>query len=143
MNIKDILKNMIHAFFIITTGVIISMYTFCSILIPDASYTLEDIRRILIMAFASDLPFLIFYSPKEYGKTQMQLRMILHFFIVLGILLFLSHRWDWVNVGDTKETLVFILLVLFVYLGVSAYTTYRDKKLAEKISEKLQERYRS
>ena len=143
MNAEELLKVMFRSFFMIATGVAASMYVFCLIFNPNISFTLHDIGRILLMAFVSDLPFLIFYSGKELSKKQMFIRQLVHLPVLLAVLLFCAYIWDWVSINNTKEVLVFLLLGFLVYVIVFMITTYQDKKLADKLNLHLKERFRS
>ncbi|RCX16371.1 DUF3021 family protein [Anaerobacterium chartisolvens] len=143
MNAEELLKTMFRSFFIITAGIVISMYVFCLIFYPDASFTLYDIGGILLLAVISDLPYLLFYSGKELSKKQMYLRKSVHLPVLLAVVLYFAHLWDWVNLNSTKEVLVLLLLILIVYAIVFAITIYYDKKLADKLTHRLRERYRS
>lgn len=143
MRIEELLKHILRSFFVITTGIVVSMYVFCMVFNPAASFSLNDIGRVLMMAIASSLPFFIFYSRKELGKKQMLIRQVLHLSVLLGILLFLAWRWNWVNVNNPKECAVFTLLVIGVYVTVLAVNTYQDKKLADKLNDGLKKRYHS
>lgn len=143
MNAEELLKAMLRSFFMIATGVIASMYVFCLVFNPDASFTLQDIGRILLMSFASDLTFLIFYSSKVLSKKQMYIRKFIHFPVLLAVLLYPAQLWHWISLNSAQEVLVFLLLVLAVYAAVFAATTYYEKKLADKINRHLKERYHS
>ena len=138
---EELFKKMFYSFFVITTGVTVSMYVFCLIFNPGVSFSLNDIGRILVMGLASDLPFLIYYSRRELGKKQMFIRAVIHVIVLLAILLYFAQRWDWVSINNPQEVLVFVLLVLGVYAVVSVVTAYRDKKLADKLNDSLKERY--
>ena len=143
MRLEELLKNMLLSFFVITTGVIVSMCVMCLIFDPDATFPVETFGIILLTALVCDLPFFIFYSRKELGKKQMLVRTIIHFFVLLAILLFLSQLWNWVDLNNPKEIVVFILLVSAVYAIVRVTTAYHDKKLAIKLNESLKQRYHS
>lgn len=143
MRMEELLKTMFQAFFIITTGIIVSMYVFCLIFSPDAVFSLDDIGRILLMAVVSDLPFFLFYSRNEASKRQMLVRTAIHISVLLAILLYFAQLWDWVNIYNPKEVAVFILLVLGVYVIVYAVSVYQDKRTADKLNDSLKERYHS
>jgi len=134
---------MVHSYFVITTGIIASMYVFCLIFNRNAVYSLDDIGRILLMALASDLPFIIFYSRKELGKKQMLIRQIIHIPFLLAVLFYFAQLWDWVRMNSPTEVIVFIALVLVVYAAVLAIATFQDKKLADKLNDRLKQRYHS
>ena len=91
----------------------------------------------------STLPFIIFYSPKELSKRRMLVRMAAHSLVLLSILLFFAQLWDWISLNNPKEVVVFILSILVIYIVVFATNSFRDKKLADKLNEKLQKRYHS
>ncbi|MCL1976471.1 MAG: DUF3021 domain-containing protein [Firmicutes bacterium] len=143
MRIGDLVKTMVHSYFVITTGIIASMYVFCLIFNRNAVYSLDDIGRILLMALASDLPFIIFYSRKELGKKQMLIRQIIHIPFLLAVLFYFAQLWDWVRMNSPTEVIVFIALVLVVYAAVLAIATFQDKKLADKLNDRLKQRYHS
>ncbi len=142
MNAEELFKTMFRSFFMIVTGIVISMYIFCLIFYPDAGFTLRDIGGILLLAFISDLLYLIFYSRKELSKKQMYIRKSVHLPLLLAVVLYFAYLWDWISISSTKQVLVFLLLVLTVYVIVFAATVYYYNKLADKLNHRLKERYR-
>jgi hypothetical protein len=143
MRIEELIKVMLRSFFVITTGIVVSIYVFCLIFTPEAVFTLGDIGRILLMALASDLAYVIYYSPRELGRKQMFLRMAVHFPVLLAILLYFAQLWAWISLKDPKEVAVFILLVIGVYAVVFTAAAHKDKMLADKLNESLKRRYHS
>ena len=143
MRAEELLKKMISSFFMIATGIVISMYVFCLIFYPDVSFMLADIRRILVMAVAGDLPLVIFLSRRELTKNQMLLRTMIHFVVLSGVLLYFAFLWDWVDPANTKEIAVFLISVVLVYTAVFLTNRYRDKKLGDRLNDRLKQRYRS
>lgn len=143
MPLNDLQKTMLHSFFVITTGIIASMFIFGLIVNPDVTFSLSDIGRVLKMALISDLTFIIFYSRKELNKNQMQIRRIIHFLVLLFLLLYFGQAWDWVEWNNPKEMLVYTALVIGVYTIVYAATAYQDRKLANKLNNGLKRRYHS
>ena len=141
MRIVDLLKTMVRAFFVIATGIVASIYVFCLVINHDAMFSLDDIGRILLMALACDMPFFIFYSRKELGKKQMLVRQIIHIPVLLAVLFYFAWLWGWVSMNRPKEIIVFILLIIFVYAIVLAVALYQDKKLADKLNDRLKQRY--
>jgi len=142
MRAEELFKAMIRSFFMITTGVLISTYIFCLIFRPDAIFSLTDIGRILLLAVAGDLPYVIFLSRRELSRQQMLVRNIVHLIVLSSILAYFVHLWGWVRLSSTKEVLVFLLSVLAVYVAVFFFTKHQDKQLSDKINDKLKERYR-
>lgn len=143
MSIKDLLKAMFQAYFVITTGVIISMYVLCLLFNPNGNFSPVDIGGILLVSLISDLSFFVFYSNKELGKRQMLFRFSIHIPTLLALLLFFAYLYKWVNIKSPVQVTVFILLVLGVYVGTLALTFYQDKRIADKLNSSLKERYHS
>lgn len=143
MRMEELVKKMIDSFFMITTGIVISMYVFCLIFNPDVRLTLVDIGRIILMAAVSDLAFIIFFCRRELDKKQMLMRYIIHFIVLSAILLYFSFLWDWVNPRDTKEIAVFLISILLVYVVIFLSNRYRDRKLSDKLNDRLKQRYDS
>ena len=65
MRKEELVKKMIDSFFMITTGIVTSMYVFCLIFNPDVRFTLADIGRIILMAAVSDLAPYHFLLPQR------------------------------------------------------------------------------
>lgn len=143
MRAEEILKKIAVSFFVIVTGIVCSMYLFCLIFYPDVVFSLADIGRILLMAAAGDLPFLLFLSRKELNKKQMLVRQVIHFVVLSAVLLYLAARWDWVDLRSAGQIAAFLLAILLVYVAVFFIDSFRDKKLTEKLNERLEERRRS
>lgn len=143
MGKEELVKKMINSFFMITTGIVISMYVFCLIFNPDVRFTLADIGRIILMAAVSDLALIIFFCRRELNKKQMLMRYIIHFIVLSAILLYFSFLWDWVNPRNTKEIAVFLISILLVYVVIFLSNRYRDRKLSDKLNDRLKQRYDS
>lgn len=143
MGKEELVKKMINSFFMITTGIVISMYVFCLIFNPYVRFTLADIGRIILMAAVSDLALIIFFCRRELNKKQMLMRYIIHFIVLSAILLYFSFLWDWVNPRDTKEIAVFLISILLVYVVIFLSNRYRDRKLSDKLNDRLKQRYDS
>lgn len=143
MRAEELLKRIIGSFFMITTGIVISMYVFCLIFNPDVRFTLTDIGRIILMAAVSDLALIIFFSRRELDKKQMFMRYIIHFIVLSSMLLYFMFLWDWLKPRDAKEITVFLITVLIVYVVIFMTNRYKDRKLSDKLNDKLKQRYGS
>lgn len=143
MRLDELLKTMFKSFFVITTGIVASMYLYCAVLVPGAVFTVKDIGRILLMAAASDLPLILFWSRKELSGRQFAIRRTVHMAVLAFILLFFASLWDWISLQNAGEVAVFLLLVLAVYVMVLFVAVLRDKKLSDRINRRLKECYRS
>lgn len=142
MSITDILKMMRSSFCVIAVGVMASSTVFCYIFFPDERFGLDMFLKIFLMAFLATLPYLVFYSKQELSKSQMLVRHILHFIILISILMYCATRWEWIAVTKFSEVAVYIVCVLIVYVIVMYINYQRDKHIAEEMNEKLNQFHR-
>ena len=143
MQFKEILKKMLHSYFVVTTGIVFSIYLYCLLFNPAGIFTKTDIGRILLLAFYCALTYIVFYSKRELVGIQLIVREIICFILITFIVLFCSDRWEWINLSSWVEILFFLLVILVVRVIVILVTRYRDKKMTNKINDKLKERYHS
>lgn len=143
MRADEVLNKMIISFFVIVTGVVFSMYIFCLVFYPETRFSLTDIGRILVMGVVGDLPFLIFLSGRELNRKQTVVRIIIHALVLSVSLLFLAIWWDWISPNSITQIAFFLLTVMLVYAAVLFISSYRDRKLTEKLNKRLKERYHS
>ena len=52
-------------------------------------------------------------------------------------MVFFAYTWRWIEPGSLLQPVVFLLLVLAVYTGVSLFAYYQEKKIAKLLNAKL------
>jgi hypothetical protein len=135
--VKDTIKTMLVEFFIILSGTTICSAIFCTVFYRDVVLGVSFLWELIALSFLTTLPQLLFCSKKEVSKKQMRIRQSVHVVLVVALLVFLGHLWDWVEFTSVVEPLAFIALVLLSYTAIAAYMYHRDKKLAARLNEKL------
>jgi len=141
MGIKEIAGRMLSSFFVIFSGSVLAMYAF-NLIFGDDTIPLHNITALLVMTVLGSLAFFIFYSRKELGRRQMFIRFGVHLLAIIGIMLSVAFYVEWVVLGEPVTVAVFVGLVAAVYVMVTAIEVYRSKKLADKLTMKLRERYK-
>jgi len=141
MDLKEIKRQIIHSFFVIFSGSVLSMYVY-TLLFGDGILEVHYITALLVMTVLADLTCFIFYSKKELTRKQLLIRFAIHLPIIMGIMLSAASYMEWILWSEPVEIIVFIALVVAVYIMVVAISEYRLKKLADKLTEKLKERYK-
>lgn len=136
MNLSDILKRMLHNFFVIVTGTLICFIIFCAHFFPDDLFGLDSLAAILLFAAAGDLPFLIFYSREELSEKQWQIRMVIHFIVLETVLLGLSVYLGWIT-NIYPHGVFMCMLITGVYLVVRFINWKIDTKTTSEINERL------
>jgi uncharacterized membrane protein len=138
---EELFRKLFSHYFVNVTCIVIAVFSFCRIFYPEAHLSTEDLSRILLMAAAGDLPLVIFYSRRELTRKELFIRKVIHFALVVGINLTLAYLWGWVNMAKGAEVVGLLLWVTIIYVGITLITDYRDRKVTDKLNDKLRERY--
>ena len=134
---KDTLRLMLVEFFIILSGTTICAAFFCTVFYSEGELGVDFLWEMIVLSFLTALPQLLFYSKKEFTKRQMTIRQTVHLILVVGLLIFLAYTWEWVEFTSIVEPLAFVVLVLIAYASISWYMYQQEKKLANRLNEKL------
>lgn len=106
MSLKEILKNMVRDYFIITTAILMCVIVFCSIFDQEAVFTQKELKTFLLLGAVTDLPTLIYYSKKELTAKEFEIRFILQMIIIAGIVTFTLSRNGWMDSSRLIEMIV-------------------------------------
>lgn len=139
MSLKEILKNMVRDYFIITTAILMCVIVFCSIFDQEAAFTLKELKTFLLLGAVTDLPTLIYYSKKELTAKEFEIRFILQMIIIAGIVTFTLSRNGWMDSSRLIEMIVVLGEVCAVAILVRYGFWRRDKILSDKINQRLLE----
>lgn len=131
---KEMIKMVVIHFFIITVSVL-----FCTGISELASGTkslcIDYPFIIIITGIVGALPSFLFYFRNEPTQKQFWLRMVIHFFIVEGIIICEGAFVDWYH--EFLEALILFLMVLFIYLFVVLCTFIMYRNTANEINKAL------
>ncbi len=136
---KETLKIMLVEFFIILSGTTICSAVFCTVFYPGVTLGVGFLWKLIILAFLTTLPQLLFCSKIEFSKKHLRVRQTVHVILVVGLLVFLAYFWGWIEFSSVIEPLAFIVLVLLMYTAVALFMNQKEKKLAARLNEKLRE----
>ena len=67
----------------------------------------------------------------------MFVRFVIHLFVIVGIMLSVAIYMEWIMPNEPISVIVFIGLVMAVYIMVVSIELYRSKKLADRLTKKL------
>jgi len=142
MDIKEILGRILNSFFVIFSGSVLAMYIFNLLFETENNVPLHNITALLIMTVLASLAYFIFYSTKELSRLQMHIRNLIHLLAILAIILSIATFMEWISWIEPIQVIVFVALVVAVYIMVLVIGEYQSKKLADRLTEKLKERYK-
>jgi len=141
MDIKEILKRRIQSFLVVFGSSVIAMYVYL-LIFGIFEIDTHNITALLISSVLIDSTPLIFYSKKELSRSQMFVRYVVHLIVILVILLSMATFMTWIKWSEPMQILVFLGLIAVVYLAVMASGMYKSKKLADRLNQKLKERFK-
>jgi len=141
MGIKEITREMVYSFFVIFSGSVLAMYVYL-LIFGQNTVDIHHITALLVMTVLADLASFVFYSRKDLSKKQMFVRYVIHLAVIIGIMLSAATYLEWVRWHEPVQIIVFVGLVVAVYTMVMIIDEYQNKKLADKLNQKLKERYK-
>ena len=140
MDIREIARNILRNFFVVFTCIIFSMVFYMRFHGFDFVVT-RDIFGALVIAALTSPTEIVFYSKKEQKRLEAFIRSAIHLLLVMVIGLSASFYMGWIYWGNPALVLTFVGLIVGVYIMVAMIDFYQSKKLADKLNEKLNERY--
>ena len=134
MKLKDALKLMFFLACVVTTFQILFIATY--VMISGADFTLRaaELYRVCFIGFSCVLPVLLFVRNETARRAEIIVRKALHFFLTAGIVFGLLIYYQWM---DTKNALFIALFFLALYFSALAFGEIRQKRLADKINERI------
>ena len=141
MNYKEMIREITESFFVIFTVAIIGN----GILSHINGVELVPVRfvfDILLVSVLTSLAGVVLYSKRELNRGEMLFRHFLHFVLVLGIALAVATYMRWVQWSSPTNVIGFAIFIILIYATVHAVIFLQTKKLADKLNEKLKERYK-
>ena len=138
---EDLVKEIFDSFFVIFTvsimGLVIYLHLFG---LQDAR--LRDIIAIFIISVLTALVGVVFYSKKEPKRGELIVRYLLHSVLIFGIIFVMATYMGWIYWGEISTVVRFAALIIGIFVFVHAIVFYQTKRLADKLNEKLHERYK-
>jgi len=141
MDIKEIVGNIFNNFFIIFTCSIVGMFVYLRIFGVEFA-PLHDIAALFVASILTSSAEIVLHSRKEPKRFEMFVRTALHLLVVAGIILSVATYMGWILWSVPITVIRFIGLIIGTYIAISTIVFYQTKKLADRLNEKLKERYK-
>ena len=141
MEFREIVQGMFRSFFVIFSCSILAMYLFVLLFVGEV-VQIHDITGVLVLTILVTLAYFTLYSKKELSKRQMLLRNIIHFVVVSTLMLSGATFLGWISLGAPSQFIFFVCLFMGIYTFVTIMEIHQSKKLANRLNQKLQERYK-
>ena len=141
MNLREILKRIVHTFFLIwsLSGLMVCIF---ALIFSWSVVRVDFILSLLLIAFLTSLTYIVYYSKNELTVRQLILRIIVQFFLVLGTVLAVSWYKGWLEPQYPFPTIAVVASVLIIFIIIISFELYQTWRLADKLNLKLQERFK-
>ena len=134
MKLKEGLKILFHLFCALTTFIVLFIAFQAVFLNREASFGGIDLFKLISISFVSVLPSLIFLGQESASRRKSILLRSLHFILTAGAVFGCLLLYGWIDTASAMWTVLFFLVV---YISASVVIEVRDKKLADKLNEKI------
>jgi 4-hydroxybenzoate polyprenyltransferase len=104
---------------------------------PGQMLTADYLWKIPLLSLCSVLPALILFSKKEPSRREFIIRRILHFVFTAAVVVGLLILYGWLGVRYLIWFIIFFIVVFTVVTGIGFAG---EKKIADKINDKIKNR---
>jgi hypothetical protein len=141
MDFRETIREVFDTFFVIFTCAIVGLTIYLHVLGNDFAF-LRDIVAIFIISILGALASIVLYSKEELPRSKLIIRYAAHTLVIVGIILSTASYMGWIIWSEPITVIRFMVLVLGIFVAVHASIYYSTRKLADKLNEKLKERYK-
>lgn len=134
---KDLIRDMISTYFMLTTMILAVMSVLGTYFMPEIRFGYEQFETPLRYAAWGTLPSIVLYAKKELTMKQMLVRKIIQLILIEVIVLKVALPEDVFENGNSALVISLIACVFIIYLLTHAIEWYQDSVTAKKMTEEL------
>lgn len=140
MELRDLIKKILVSYPAIYGGSMMATFVFCLLFSEGAVFGVDYFGQMLLFSLAGDLPLLVFYSKKELSQKEMNVRVVIHFFLLECVLMVFG---GYLRLYETVfQGVFFFFIILAVYVIVVASVFCGDLRKAKQLNDALAEKKR-
>ena len=141
MDYKKITREIIEAFFVVYTVAFIINGIF--LYLPGVeTIKVTLIFDMMLISIATSLPTIVVYSRRELKRRELIFRIFIQFVLTLSSALAVATYMRWIAWSVPTSVFGFSITVVLVFITAHGIFFFETKKLADKLNEKLKERYK-
>ena len=133
------IKFLFRLFSTVTVCVVISVALFTTVINPADSLSPAILWQILLVSWLCSMGSLIYPWKRTPGKTEMGIRMLLHYLLVNVIVLGAGLWFEWYRTDHLRSVLSMMICIAAVFAAVSAIELTKSSKEAKQMNERLKE----
>lgn len=133
------IKFLFRIFCTVTVFVVAAVALFTTVIHPEDSLDPDTLWEILLVSFLCTLGSLIHPWKRTPGKTEMGIRMVLHYVWVNLIVLGAGLWFHWYGTEHLWSVISMEISITVIFLIVSAIEMTRSSREAKRMNERLKE----
>ena len=134
---KELIRDMINTYFMLTTMILVVMMVLGSHFMPNVRFGYEQFESPLIYAAWGTLPSIVMYAKKELTVKQMLIRKIIQLILVEVIVLIVALPAGIVEGKNSALAISLAICVFVIYVLTHVIEWYQDSLTAKSMTEEL------
>jgi len=141
MDYKEMIKELMDSFFVIFTVTALCNAIFVRLNGIDV-IPIRFIFDLILMSTLTSLAGVVLYSRRELTRGELAFRYILHFVLILSTALIVGTYMRWLVWSMPLSVISFCIIVIIIFAIVHGIVFLQTKLTADRLNEKLKERYK-
>ena len=134
---KELIRDMINTYFMLTTMILAVMMVLGTYFMPETRFGYEQFEAPLYYAAWGTLPNIVMYAKKELTMKQMLFRKIIQLVLVEIIVLAVALPTEIVKNGNNPLVISLVISIFVIYVLTHVIEWYQDSVTAKKMTEEL------
>ena len=137
MSGKELIRDMINTYFMLTTMILAVMTVLGTYFMPETTFGYEQFEAPLIYAAWGTLPNIVMYAKKELTMKQMLLRKMIQLILVEVIVLAVALPTEIMEHGNKALVISLVICIFVIYVLTHVIEWYQDSVTAKRMTEEL------
>ena len=137
MSGKELIRDMINTYFMLTTMILVVMAVLGTYFMPEVRFGYGEFETPLIYAAWGTLPNVVMYAKKELTMKQMLVRKMIQLILVEVIVISVALPAEKFESGNSALVIALVGCVFVIYVLTHVIEWYQDSVTAKKMTEEL------
>lgn len=132
------IKEIFLTFCMVTTGIVFATLIYVKIFYGMNDLNADILWQILVTSFLCSLGNMI-HPMREVGKRRFIVDLLLHYLYINVIVLGTGNYFEWFDLSVPSMTLGMMILIIIIFIAISAAIWTMETRESRRLNEKLQE----
>ena len=134
---KELIRDMINTYFMLTTMILAVMTILGTYFMPEVRFGYEEFEAPLVYAAWGTLPSIVMYAKKELTMKQMLVRKLIQLVLVEVIVISVALPAEVLESGNSALVMSLAGCVFVIYVLTHVIEWYQDSVTAKRMTEEL------